>query len=98
MDGKYSRPSNDRITICSNAHRDAQDGWDHSNSSDKWASAKNGPKIVASTAFALEGDREKCLGTGMDGYIAKPVQVGEQAEMLRRCALEIQLREGKMHM
>jgi hypothetical protein len=33
----------------------------------------------------------------MDGYIAKPVQVGEQAEMLRRCALEIQLREGKMH-
>jgi len=58
---------------------------------------KNGPKIVAITAFALEGDSEKCLGASMEGYIAKLVQVGELAEVLRRCALEIQLRGGKMH-
>jgi PAS domain S-box-containing protein len=45
-----------------------------------------GPKIVAITAYALEGDREKCLEVGMDAYIAKPVQMRELVEILKRCS------------
>jgi CheY-like chemotaxis protein len=40
--------------------------------------------IIAMTAHALKGDRERCLEGGMDGYIAKPVNFAEIRETLER--------------
>jgi CheY-like chemotaxis protein/HPt (histidine-containing phosphotransfer) domain-containing protein len=40
--------------------------------------------IVAITAHALQGDREKCIDAGMDDYITKPLQMAELRRVLTR--------------
>ncbi|QDU40289.1 Signal transduction histidine-protein kinase BarA [Maioricimonas rarisocia] len=51
--------------------------------------------IVAMTAHAMRGDRERCFSSGMDAYVSKPVRPQDLSDALVACAAENQRGEER---
>lgn len=60
------------------------DGYETTRRIRKVETADRHVPIIALTANAMEGDKEKCLKAGMDDYIAKPFRGEDMERVLRK--------------
>jgi CheY-like chemotaxis protein len=64
------------------------DGYEATRQIRQWESQQGAPSrhipIVALTAHAMQGDREKCDAAGMDDYLSKPCSAQSLYAVLRR--------------
>lgn len=65
-------------------HMPEMDGFEASPAIRTEEAGKRHVPIIAMTASALSGDRERCLEAGMDDYIPKPVRASDLAQVVKR--------------
>ncbi|MBD1829377.1 PAS domain S-box protein [Microcoleus vaginatus GB1-A2] len=53
--------------------------------------------VVAMTASALKGDREKCLAAGMDDYISKPISIEKLKSVLENWSAQLKIESPKFN-
>ena len=78
LDAMEKRKPDVVLMDCSMPVMDGYEATRRIRSTPKWDTTR----IVAMTALALEGDREKCLEAGMDEYLAKPLQAKNLVQIL----------------
>jgi CheY-like chemotaxis protein len=70
--------------VLMDCHMPDMDGFDATREIRKNEPAGRHTPVIAMTASALSGDRERCLAAGMDDYIAKPIKMHVVAAVLER--------------
>jgi CheY-like chemotaxis protein len=72
--------------IFMDCHMPVLDGYDTTQEIRRREASESGEHvpIVAMTADAMQGDRERCLSVGMDDYMAKPISLDALDDMLDR--------------
>jgi two-component system, sensor histidine kinase and response regulator len=72
------------------------DGLEATRSIRLWEQQTGTPEvpIIAMTAHALQGDRDRCIAAGMDEYLTKPIRSDQMFQMVERFAVDRLQAEG----
>ncbi|WP_243059248.1 response regulator [Nocardioides sp. SR21] len=70
--------------VLMDVHMPGLDGYQATAAIRRAEGAARRTPIIAMTAGAVEGDRERCLEAGMDDYVSKPIDIATVREMLAR--------------
>jgi len=70
--------------VLMDCHMPEMDGFDATREIRKNEPEGRHTPVIAMTASALSGDRERCLAAGMDDYISKPIKMHVVAAVLER--------------
>ena len=70
--------------ILMDCHMPEMDGYEATRQIRDWEGLRQRVPIIALTASAMRGDRERCIAAGMNDYITKPVHPDDMAGALQR--------------
>ena len=73
---------NDYLLVLMDCQMPEMDGYEATRRIRQISGKRHYTPIVAITANAMLGDKEKCLDAGMDGYMSKPVKMDLLQEVL----------------
>ncbi|NJL87187.1 MAG: response regulator [Leptolyngbyaceae cyanobacterium SM1_1_3] len=71
--------------ILMDIHMPKMDGFEATRLIRQQHTEQRQPRIIAMTASAMQGDREKCLDAGMDDYVSKPIRLKDLVSALMKC-------------
>ena len=70
--------------ILMDCHMPEMDGYEATRRIRQLPNSLGPVRIIAMTANAMQGDREKCIEAGMDDYVSKPVKIDDLRAALER--------------
>lgn len=83
--------------ILMDCHMPEMDGYEATGRILKSSHNATKPVVIALTASAMSGDRERCLAAGMDDYLSKPITARVLADKLEHWVARMQARAGSSY-